>query len=194
MATPDYNQGNERREATSPRELKRASALKEKGVPKATTQDSCFSHMIRTGQSLRAQPVEVQPAERDSPGRPSPGSPGGPPAGTELTRHGGAALGCSPKRRRKKLKRLSDACFRVGRRAETLSLLRCTPPSWRLLSGEGDLASFLKIIPLFAKKKGPFTEGLSESAKPHSSRSTGTNEALGMKKKPQQHVAASTRQ
>lgn len=62
VATPDYNQGNERREATSPRELKRASALKEKGVPKATTQDSCFSHMICKGQSLREQPVEVRRA------------------------------------------------------------------------------------------------------------------------------------
>lgn len=33
--------------------------IRKKGVPKATTQDSCFSHMICEGQSLREQPREV---------------------------------------------------------------------------------------------------------------------------------------
>lgn len=95
VATPDYNQGNERREATSPRELKRASALKEKGVPKATTQDSCFSHMICKGQSLREQPVEVRRA-----GEGQKVSPAHSPApsrrlrrASALTKHGRAAWG-----------------------------------------------------------------------------------------------------
>lgn len=96
VATPDYNQGNERREATSPRELKRASALKEKGVPKATTQDSCFSHMIRTGQSLRVQPVEAEPAWAGQPAWDSqPGTAPAAPGHMGLTQHRGAAPGPS---------------------------------------------------------------------------------------------------
>lgn len=124
MATPDYNQGNERREATSPGELKRASALKEKGVPKATTQDSCFSHMIRTGQSLRVQPVEVQPARAGQPACPSLASSGGPWADRAHP-----AWKVSFGKQRRKLKTLRNVCFRECRAAENLFLLYSMPPS-----------------------------------------------------------------
>lgn len=120
MATPDYNQGNERREATSPRELKRASALKEKAVPKATTQDSCFSHMIRTGQSLGVRAVEVQPAERDSQPVPAPAAPAAP----RVDRAYPARRGCTGpllKAMKKKLKTLWNACLEYAGLQKTFS-------------------------------------------------------------------------
>jgi len=139
--------------------LKRAGALKEKGVPKATTQDSCFSHMIRAGQSLRVQPVEVEPAGAGQPAGPSPDTPGSPTGSARSDGAYPARRGCIrplPTAREKKLKTLGSACLRVRRDAGNLFLLRSTPPSCRLISGEDALASFLKIMPVPAKKKSVY--------------------------------------
>lgn len=97
------------------------------------------------------QPACPSPAA----GQPACPSPSSPPAGWSSPSMEGLHWAASESKE-EKVKTLGNASFRACRAAENLFLPCSAPPSCWLISAEGALANFLKIIPLFAKKKSVY--------------------------------------